>query len=88
MPDQRAMPDRRGDAGPSPSTLRVIGCAAQREVDQAQDCDSLRSSHRGDRPRRAGRDRRELAAAEERLERAEEAWLELADQIEARGLEI
>ena len=60
------------------------------QVDQARaDCDSLRSvlTEATDHAELAETGR-ELAAAEERLERAEEAWLELADQIEARGLEI
>ena len=87
-PSRDAGPTR--DAGPSPSTLRHRLRAAQREVDQARaDCDSLRSvlTEATDHAELAETGR-ELAAAEERLERAEEAWLELADQIEARGLEI
>ncbi len=83
---------RRGGSGPgspSPSTLRHRLRAAQRDLDAARvECEDLRTeletSTDHETLARAGRD---LAEAEERLERAEEEWLGLADDREARGLE-
>jgi ATP-binding cassette subfamily F protein uup len=77
--------------GPSPSTLRHRLRAAERTLDAARDrCEELRGALSGgvadhEELSRLGR---ELVGAEEELADAEEAWLELADQVESRGLEL
>lgn len=78
-------------SAPSPSTLRHRLRAAEREVDAVREkCEELRDALAG-----ADTDHEalatlglELATATEALEAAEETWLELADSVEQRGLEI
>ena len=80
-----------GPGQPSPSTLRHRLRAAERELEAAgRRCEDLRSEMEA-----AGSDHmaiarlgRDLADATEVLDAAEEAWLELADEVERRGLEI
>ena len=81
----------KGAKGPSPSTLRHRLRAAEREMEAARSrCEDLREALAtvgGDHEElaRLGRD---LADATARLDTAEETWLELADQVEERGLDI
>jgi ATP-binding cassette subfamily F protein uup len=80
-----------GPKQPSPSTLRHRLRSAEREVESArQRCDELHAAMES-----AGSDHAamaalgaELAEATGELDSAENAWLELADEVEQRGLEI
>ncbi|MFV0317817.1 MAG: ABC-F family ATP-binding cassette domain-containing protein [Microthrixaceae bacterium] len=75
---------------PSPSTLRHRLREAQRALDAARtECEELRATLTQTAAHDVLADTgRRLADAESRLAVAEEAWLELADQIEARGLQL
>ncbi|MCP4435505.1 MAG: ABC-F family ATP-binding cassette domain-containing protein [Actinomycetia bacterium] len=84
---------RRGESpsGPSPSTLRHRLRAAERELGaQRERCEQLRATLAGGESDHEVLSRlgTELARAEASLEAAEEAWLELADEVESRGLDI
>ncbi|MGI9579175.1 MAG: ABC-F family ATP-binding cassette domain-containing protein [Microthrixaceae bacterium] len=95
LTEDRVTETQRSSSGseraPSPSTLRHRLRAAERDVESARGrCDQLRSALAD-----AGTDHaalaelgRELAEATEILDAAEESWLELADSVERRGLEI